>query len=315
MLSGERADDPLYVPAITEVRQGLARRGLLYIGDSKMGALDTRAFVQAGRDFYLCPLGLVQLPAETLTVYLAPVWTGAQSLTAIHRLREDGMQQQIAEGFELTQELTAVVNDQPETWIERRLVVRSLALVEAARRGLQVRLTRAQAELAVLTERKQGKKLFNAVSELQQAAEAIAARHAVAGLLRLDYQELFHARTLRAYRQRPASVQIEKEFRLQASVDQAAVQALERSFGWRVYVTNQTTERLSLPQAVLAYRSEYIIEQDFGRLKGKPLSLTPMYLRTDARVKGLIRLLSIGLRVLTLLEFVVRRRLATEQAS
>ena len=315
VLSGERADDPLYIPAISEVRQGLARRELLYIGDSKMGALETRAFVQAGGDFYLCPLGLIQLPADTLAGYLAPVWAGTRDLTAIHRLREDGTQEQIAEGFELKQELTAVVNDRPETWTERRLVVRSFAQVAAAQRGLQLRLSTAQAELAALTERKQGKKVFNAVSELQSAAEAIVTRHDVAGLLRLDYQELVHERTLRAYRQRPASVQIEKQLRLQVSVDPAAVAAWERSLGWRVYVTNQTSERLSLAQAVLGYRSEYIIEHDFSRLKGKPLSLTPMYLRTDERIKGLVRLLSIGLRVLTLLEFVVRRGLATEQAT
>jgi len=45
-----------------------------------------------------------------------------------------------------------------------------------------------------------------------------------------------------------------------------------------------------------------------GRLKGHPLSLTPMYLQRDDHVTGLIRLLSVGLRVLTLLEFVVRQR-------
>jgi hypothetical protein len=32
---------------------------------------------------------------------------------------------------------------------------------------------------------------------------------------------------------------------------------------------------LSLAQAVLAYRSEYQVERSFGRLKGRPLSLTP----------------------------------------
>jgi transposase len=52
-----------------------------------------------------------------------------------------------------------------------------------------------------------------------------------------------------------------------------------------------------------------------GRLKGRPLSLTPMYLERDDHATGLIRLLSIGLRVLTLLEFVVRRRLAAEQSA
>jgi len=46
-----------------------------------------------------------------------------------------------------------------------------------------------------------------------------------------------------------------------------------------------------------------------------PLSLTPMYLQRDDHIKGLIRLLSIWLRVLTLLEWVVRRNLNQQQES
>src|SRR5437667_4782993 len=46
------------------------------------------------------------------------------------------------------------------------------------------------------------------------------------------------------------------------------------------------------------------------RLKGHPLSLSPMYVERDDHATGLVRLLTIALRVLTLLEFVVRRRLA-----
>ena len=49
-----------------------------------------------------------------------------------------------------------------------------------------------------------------------------------------------------------------------------------------------------------------------GRLKGQPLSLTPMYVQRDDHATGLIRLLSIALRVLTLLEFVARRELSTD---
>ena len=48
VVPGQCADDPLYVPAITRVRTSVARRGLLYVGDCKMGALETRAFLQAG---------------------------------------------------------------------------------------------------------------------------------------------------------------------------------------------------------------------------------------------------------------------------
>jgi transposase len=68
---------------------------------------------------------------------------------------------------------------------------------------------------------------------------------------------------------------------------------------------------LSLAHAVLAYRSEYQVERSFGRLKGRPLSLTPMYVQRDDHATGRMRLLSIALRVLTLLEFVGRRQWAT----
>ncbi len=45
-------------------------------------------------------------------------------------------------------------------------------------------------------------------------------------------------------------------------------------------------------------------------MKGRPLSLTPLYLAREEHVVGLIRLLSLALRVLCLVEFVVQRGLA-----
>lgn len=70
---------------------------------------------------------------------------------------------------------------------------------------------------------------------------------------------------------------------------------------------------LSLEEAVYGYRNEYLIEQGFGRYKGKALGLRPIYLASDERVKGLIRLLSVGLRILCLLEFSVRTQLHSQQ--
>ncbi len=39
VLSGEQADDPVYLPIIARVRDGLGKKELLYIGDCKMSAL------------------------------------------------------------------------------------------------------------------------------------------------------------------------------------------------------------------------------------------------------------------------------------
>jgi transposase len=71
---------------------------------------------------------------------------------------------------------------------------------------------------------------------------------------------------------------------------------------------------LSLAQAVRAYRSAYLVERSVGRRKGCPLSLTPRYVQRDAHATGLIRLLSVALRVLTLLACVGRRQLAAAGA-
>src|SRR5260370_27460126 len=66
VLSGEQADDPVYLPMIARVREGLKKEGLLYIGDCKMAALQTRASIQNQKDFYLCPLSSVQIPQDQL---------------------------------------------------------------------------------------------------------------------------------------------------------------------------------------------------------------------------------------------------------
>ncbi len=312
VLPGQCADDPLYIPAISQVRGGLGRRRLLYIGDCKMGALATRAFTQAGGDFYLCPLSEVQLPPEALEAYLAPVWDGEQALTPIGREKENGEQERMAEGYERLEVLTAEVDGQLITWTERRLVLRSLSQAQAAEAALRARLTKAQSALAALNEKGRGKKRFTEVETLRQAAEALVEQYGVQGLLRLSYEEEVRERPVRPYRGQSARVHQEREVRVTVVVDEEALEKAIRRLGWRVYATNAPAEQLSLEQAVLAYRAQYVIDRGMGRLKGRPLSLTPMYLARDDRATGLIRLLTIGLRVLTLLEFVVRRNLAAE---
>ena len=69
---------------------------------------------------------------------------------------------------------------------------------------------------------------------------------------------------------------------------------------------------MNLKQVVAAYRSEYLVEQGIRRLKGRSLSLTPLYLKCEHRIVGLIFLLSIALRVLVLMQFVARENLQKE---
>jgi transposase len=308
VVAGQQADDPLYVPEIKRVQQSLGYRGVTYIGDSKMAALQTRAYVVKSQNFYLCPLPAVQVSREELTSLLEPVWTGVQPLQSV--VHED---EEVAYGYSYTESVHADVAGERIAWTERRLVVRSLSLAQAQARAVEARLSTALTAIAHLNARAQGKKRLTEETEVQAAVEQLGRQYQVPGLLTCSYQQDTRTRHVRAYGSRPASTRVEQHVTVVALRNEAAVQQTLRSLGWRVYATNQPAEDLSLEHAVLAYRAEYLVEHTIGRLKGKALSVTPLYLETDSRIVGLVRLLMIALRVLTLLEFSARRSL--QQAS
>ena len=101
----------------------------------------------------MCPLSESQLPPVVLAGYLAPVWTGEQALSLIHRQQQDGTRERIAEGFERSEPMTAEVAGKPYHWMERRLVIRSYQLARAGEQGLHARLAKAQAEVTALNTR------------------------------------------------------------------------------------------------------------------------------------------------------------------
>jgi hypothetical protein len=309
VVAGDRADDPLYIPAIEQVRSGLERRGLLYVGDSKMMSLSTRAWLQAGQDDYLGPLSAIQMPVEALEKTLEKVWSGEQALTTVERQNADGQTKKIAEGYEIEIEQTAVVEGQEVAWRERRLFIHSFMHAQSAETALRERLESAQQAVKALNERKQGKKRITDQAALQQEAESILKRHQVEGLLEIQITEEMSERPVRKYGERAAETRQERHLSVSVKQNERAIEQVVRLLGWRVYATNAPQDMLSLEQAVLAYREEYLVERNFGRLKGKPLSLTPMYLEDDQRATGLTRLLSIGLRVLALIEHVARSQL------
>jgi transposase len=310
ILPGNAADDPQYLPAVEQVRACLDKRGLLYVGDCKMAAVATRAGIASGQDFYLCPLSASQMPPEQIAALLQPVWQGQQPLENVERADANGEIKTIALGFEWTQ------SQQTDgfAWQERRLLVRSLAFAAAAERGLEARLATAQQQLADLTRRGKGRRVLTDAATAQQAVDTILARNQVDGLLQVSLQEQQSVRSVRGYGGKPARQEPVPAVCIATVVDSAAVAAAKAVLGWRVYATNASWESLSLPEAVLAYRDEYRIEHDFSRLKGHPLSVSPLYVSRQDHAKGLVRLLTLGLRVLCLLEFGVRSQLSQQNA-
>jgi transposase len=313
VVPGHRADDPLYVPLIERVGAITEQRGLLYVGDCKMAALLTRATIAERHDHYLCPLPARQVPPDVLEAYLTTARASGPP-QRVERVQPDGTREHLADSYECRETFSAAVDGWRDVeWTERRLLLRSLAQAQVAESALRARVARAQQAITELTVRRRGKPRLPTVAAVQQAAAAVLAQERVEGLLHVTITEQVQERRVRAYAGRPAQVRQTHTRHAQAVVDTAALDAAVQRLGWRVYATNAPAEELSTTQAVLAYRQEYLIERAFGRLKGRPLSLTPLYLDRDDHVTGLIRLLSLALRVLTTVEHTVRQRLGQEQ--
>jgi transposase len=316
-VAGNTADDPLYLPEIDKIRQIAQIVGLTYVGDCKMAALGTRAQIVAYQDFYLCPLSAKQMPEAELDRLLEPAFNRQLKPVEIRLPDADGQIDQtddpVAIGFEYRIEQSGQDRSgKTQTWQERRLVVRSLALAESQEKNLRQRAASAVKQINKLDERKKGKKPLPDEAAAKQAAEAIIVKYRVEGLITVSVRTEIEEQEKRRYGSRPATTVQTERVRVSAEQDEAAVKQAARRLAWRVYATNHTAEELSLAQAVAAYRSEYLIEQGFGRLKGRSLSLTPLFLHFETRIVGLISLLSIALRVVVLIQFVVRRNLQKE---
>src|SRR5207245_5881735 len=82
----------------------------------------------------------------------------------------------------------------------------------------------------------------------------------------------------------------------------------------KAFVTNARPQRLSLEDAVLCYRNEYRVERIFNRLKSR-VHIAPLFVKLNDQIEGLTYLLTLGVRVLTVMEFVLRRSLGKDQAT
>jgi transposase len=221
----------------------------------------------------------------------------------------------IAEGFEIVRSQEATLeNGTVVTWQERLLIVRSHALAEARKKALEKRLDQAQAEILALTPPPgRGRRQFDDPEAVQQAIDAILTRYDVAELLSVELERQVTTRQIRKYGDRPARTEEKVRYQVHVTRREEAIEEAKERLGWRVYATNAPAEQLSLTKTVLAYRDQYLAERSFSRLKGPLLAMLPLYVQRDDHAKGLIHLLTMALRALVIIEFVVRRSLVEEQ--
>jgi transposase len=181
---------------------------------------------------------------------------------------------------------------------------------------LEKDLQQAEGELGRLTLSGRGRKVWRVEQELRAAIKAIEQEHKVEGLLLVELSQQTQQKKSYGKSGRPsedAVAVVVEEVRYQISGvrrKQEQIEERQKRLGWRAYVSNAPASRLSLEASVLTYREGGGLERPFHELKGAPLGIRPLFVRLPEQIIGLTRFLLIALRVLTLIEIVLRARLA-----
>ena len=302
-VSGQRADDGLYIPSYDATVAALGTSAFLAVGDSKMAALATRGHLVAHQSGYLCPYRPPSAGAEIAGWVEQALTRRARWQRITHRdprTQEDSLLVEF-ECWAREQAWPDPAPGQTHTWTERVIVARSAGHAAAQCQAAERALARVQEELADLRQPpKRGRKRYTTEAEL---AAVVAAKIAAAHLTGI------------------VSVPLVAETRTEAptrwTVGEVVVDAdawaahLER-LGWQVYVTNTTAAQYEAAALVMSYRQQPVQERGFARLKSRTLHIRPVYLRDETRIAGLLWLLTLALRVLTLTEYRLRTALTAQ---
>ena len=327
VVAGDIADDKLYVPAVDRVLQIIDKIGLLFVGDSKMSALAIRAHIQRLQHYYLCPLAQIGDTAKEMEKWVEAANNGEKTLSPVFIETENGKRKMLAEGYVLertvqakSDEISEEGKEQTLEWTEQVFIVRSESYRKSLLDSLEERLQRATNKLLALTPPPgRGKRQIQDEVELVKVATAVLKANNVEEFLTYTFERQENSKTKyigpgRGNPDRPTQDIVTVRYQVTAVTRQEeALENYKKTLGWRAYVSNAPAEQLNLEQAVLTYRDEWVIEHGFHRLKGVPLSLNPLFVKRDDQVVGLTNLLSIAVRMLNLIEFVVRRSLAQNQ--
>ncbi len=312
---GNAAADPLYLPLYRRVRVILGQTGLLYAGDCKMAALETRGEIAANRDFYLTRLPLTGTVAAQFAAWVEAAVVGDQAAKLIDIHRGEGEEQEfLGRGYEFERPQTAVVGEVEHTWTERVQVIRSESAAASQAAALDRRLQQTEAAVRGLTPPVgPGRTQFTTGWELERAVQSLLTEQNATGLLTVTWER---QETVREHYVGPGRGGPNRRKTTDRSVryqitsvtrDEAAIEPLVARMGWQVQVTNASSSRLSLEDSVLGYRAGTCVERAFHQLKDQPLGIRPLLVHRDDQVRGLTHLLTLALRVLTLFEVLIRR--------
>lgn len=194
------------------------------------------------------------------------------------------------------------------------------ALAQRHEATLATRVAAGEAAWRALTPAPgRGTRQIRDAAALQAAMASVVARHDVAGLRtgtwrRHETPQTHSVGRGRGGPQRWTHTAVDvRSVLTDVQRHEAALAARRHRLGWRVQGTKAPGDALSLTEAVVHAREGWSLERDVPLVTDLPLGLSPLWVWKEEQMTGMTHLLTLALRVLTLLATQVRRGLEHPQ--
>lgn len=309
IVPGSENDVLTYLPNIERARRMLGSSGNLYVGDSKLGSLSNRTQIQKNKDFYLCPLGRKQCTIEKLQEHLDALTLPIEDLPSL--FTEKKSKRASAYFYELEEQMQS--DDGKEQWIERRILVYSPNYAKQVIRSLENRISEAETSMQNLVISKKGRRNPKTLADLQIRINKLLEKYKVVDLFDIQCSQTITTKEVQRHKNRAKETRESVTLHLTITRKEEQITKKRNRLGWLVYASNAPIEQIESSELVRCYRDEYRIEHLFDFMLNRDAGILPIYLQQEHRIKGLIRLLSVGMKFIMLLQYRVREALQTKK--
>ena len=320
IVAGNVNDDLLYIPVLERTRKILNTINCLICGDCKMSSFSIRADIVKNNEYYLTPIQLHDAHKKLLNSLVDSIVSGDQDANLIFDEDNKGKPKIIGAGFEIerTQQYQLKDKENPTiAWHERVLLVKSFdharQQIDKFRkevRNFGLKLSNTESRLHKLKEDAE-KELLKKIQELSSDSSYNFFNYKIE--VEVETKELKRAEKRNGITR--AGTYKLKKFRariIEVMEIQKDIEMTEHKMGWRMYVTNAPKELLTYSSAYKFYRKTmYVIEIGFHYLKNY-LNISPLYVRDQDQILGLTRLLTLALKILTLMTAELRSNMKKE---
>lgn len=297
---GNTADVDTYVEQWQNLIDLLGHRDFLYVADSKLASKENMAHIHNNEGFFIAPAPMYE---SYKTVFYEAIDNHDLEIVLPYK-------DKLNRGFESP--FTFVHEDKEYTF--RMIILFDHGLFAAKSHTLKNRKEKTEQAFEELKP-KLNKYHLKTEAGIDKCCAAILKKHQTSG--HFKYRIINEPVTTykNKKRGRPGNdaegekvAVVQDHFRLELEFDQDAFDQDLYRCGYYPLITNQTAEKLSIQDAMMAHKNQYKSEIINRRAKSE-YKLEPIYLHTPKRIEALLLLFKIALQIIVLIERTARKNI------